>query len=111
MNGYAKLDPSNPYTTSTNGDCDALANLLLTGPVSVALAANDLLSYSSGILSTCGGPINHAVLLVAITSGGVWTIKNSWSTGWGENGYARLAAGNTCYMCQYGGEKPHLKPV
>jgi aminopeptidase C len=42
--------------------------------------------------------MNHAVLLVGIVSGN-WKIKNSWGVKWGENGYIRLAPGNTCGIC------------
>jgi len=48
----------------------------------------------------CETKINHAVLLVGFSSSqGYWKIKNSWSTQWGENGFIRLASGNTCGLC------------
>jgi len=40
--------------------------------------------------------MNHAVLLVAST-GDTFTIKNSWTTKWGEDGFIRLnSTTNTC---------------
>jgi len=39
--------------------------------------------------------MDHGVLLVGYTSE-YWIVKNSWDTTWGENGYIRLAMGNTC---------------
>ena len=31
---------------------------------------------------------------------GAWKIKNSWGTSWVEKGFIRLAAGDTCGICQ-----------
>jgi len=57
-------------------------------------------SYSSGIFDTdIDGSTNHAIVLVgwkddsSVSSGGYWILRNSWGTGWGENGYMRIAYG------------------
>ena len=35
---------------------------------------------------------------------GVWLLRNSWGTWWGENGgYIRISGGNCNRICQYGG--------
>ncbi|OZC07198.1 papain family cysteine protease [Onchocerca flexuosa] len=71
------------------------------GPLSVGIDAELLAYYKSGILhpsrKRCPpSKINHGVL---ITGYGIeddlpyWTIKNSWSQQWGENGYFRLRRG------------------
>jgi hypothetical protein len=51
-------------------------------------------------MSQCNTAINHGVLVVGVTDD-YWIVKNSWGTTWGENGYIRLAKGNTCAVCQY----------
>jgi len=81
---------------------DDIKNILYqTGPLTVAINADDLQFYESGI--DVPGPhqcdpeqVNHGVLLVGY---GVqndipfWIIKNSWGTSWGEKGYYRLIRG------------------
>ena len=67
------------------------------GPVSVAIEADTryFQSYTGGILdaSTCGTTLDHGVLVVGYgTDNGkkYWTVKNSWSNTWGEQGYVRI---------------------
>ncbi|MQM03285.1 hypothetical protein Taro_036062, partial [Colocasia esculenta] len=55
--------------------------------------------YKSGVFAgPCSGVLNHAVTLVGYGIGerreDYWLAKNSWSNGWGEDGYARIARGN-----------------
>ncbi len=71
------------------------------GPISVALHSNSALqAYGGGIFNGCDGTgsINHAVTIVGWDdnqgSGGVWFVRNSWGTYWGEDGgYARMEYG------------------
>lgn len=72
-----------------------LANALAIQPVSVATAASNWSSYSSGIFSDCNTSLNHGVLLAGSTAQ-YQLVKNSWGASWGEAGYIRLAPGNTC---------------
>lgn len=74
---------------------------LQSKPVSVAVDASTWSLYSSGILRICGNNVNHGVLLVGVDDN-AWKIKNSWGTNWGENGYIRIAKGNTCGVCTHG---------
>lgn len=89
----------NGYATATG--CNGLASAINTEPVSVTVDATNWSRYGGGVFNNCGTGINHAVLLVGV-AGGNWKIKNSWGTGWGEGGFIRLAAGNTCGVCLYG---------
>jgi hypothetical protein len=69
------------------------------GPVSVAVYANSAMqAYTGGIFNGCGsGQVNHAVTLVGWDdnqgTGGVWIMRNSWGSGWGEGGYIRIPYG------------------
>lgn len=85
--------------TSING-CNNLKNALNSRPISSITDGTNWFSYKSGILSKCGETANHAVLVVGYTKD-YWIIKNSWGVLWGENGYIRLATGNTCKVCDY----------
>lgn len=75
------------------------------GPVYVSVCASGPLfnGYSGGIYQTdekayCGGGTDHGVVLVGWDDNqgpsGVWYLRNSWGTLWGENGgYMRIAYG------------------
>jgi hypothetical protein len=74
------------------------------GPVYVSVCASGPLfnSYSGGIYNTdekayCGGWTDHGVVLVGwddSQDSGVWYLRNSWGTSWGENGgYMRIGYG------------------
>ena len=92
---------------SSLSGCAGLTNGINASPVSVTVDATNWSPYRSGVFNNCASGINHAVLLVGVI-GGSWKIKNSWGTSWGEGGYIRLAAGNTCGLCQYAGVVPTL---
>jgi C1A family cysteine protease len=76
---------------------DAIKQAILDyGPVSVAVYANFAMqAYTGGIFNGCeAGEVNHAVVLVGWDdnqgTNGVWIMRNSWGSGWGEGGYVRI---------------------
>jgi C1A family cysteine protease len=84
------------YTDVNN--CNTLTTALTGRPVSVAVDATNWSAYKSGVFNNCATKLNHGVLLVGSTAQ-YWRVKNSWAASWGENGYIRLAPGNTCGLC------------
>ncbi|MDP2384543.1 MAG: C1 family peptidase [Nitrospirota bacterium] len=71
--------------------------LCLYGPVATSIEATNLfLDYTGGVFqqkpNSSYGPIpgvNHAIVIVGWDDAkGAWRVRNSWGTGWGENGNA-----------------------
>jgi cathepsin F len=95
-----------PYTNEAS-----IASFLYSnGPLSVALNANILFNYISGIIVASAAQcdptnLNHAVLIVGYGVYGTtsyWVVKNSWGVYWGEAGYFRIAKGSgTCGINSY----------
>ncbi len=88
------------------------------GPVYVTCAAGypEFSSYTGGVYIhddvNDPRPTDHAVVLVGwndnMSGHGVWIMRNSWDTGWGENGYmyikwgtSNIAAGGGIYLEYY----------
>ncbi|KAI9198155.1 hypothetical protein LWI28_011126 [Acer negundo] len=76
----------------------ALLKAVAQQPVSVVIDAScsEFKYYRSGVFTgNCGTKLLHAVTVVGYgTENGngtrYWIVKNSWGTGWGENGYMRI---------------------
>jgi C1A family cysteine protease len=77
----------------------SLKKALFVNPVCVAVNADfDFVFYADGVYDKPledDPAINHAVLLTALDENTkTWTIKNSWGTGWGRQGFMDLAVRN-----------------
>ena len=119
----AVLEVEKPYTNS-NGTCttaynhpyvlsdwsyiasatvDNLKSAIYTyGPIKVSVCIGPTFQgYTGGIFSTdessyCPYKTNHAVNLVGWDdSTGVWILRNSWGTYWGEDGYMQIKYGTS----------------
>lgn len=91
LTGYKNVDHSE----------EALMEALNQQPVSISIEADqDVFHlYKSGVIkgAGCGTSLDHAILAVGYgtdTDGTkYWKVKNSWTTMWGEQGYARIIRG------------------
>jgi len=93
------------------GDEKTIKEMLFSnGPLSVAINANPLMSYRSGIVDLTAAQcnpagLNHGVTLIGYgTEAGkdYWLMKNSWNSNWGEKGFFRYARGKgTCGVNTY----------
>ena len=69
------------------------------GPLSVTVYVNSAFQgYIGGVFNACSNQnVNHAVVLVGwddnLGPDGVWIMRNSWGTGWGEDGYMKITYG------------------
>lgn len=99
---------------NTNGLTEALKQQ----PVAVALHAGyPLMFYHRGILNPfiCSGEVNHGVLAVGFdltNAKPFYKVKNSWGSGWGEQGYFRIAIGKKpAGVCNIAGNGNNYYPV
>ena len=85
--------------------------VLSTGPLSICYAAEDVLDYTGGIMTSCGGEVDHCSQIVGINMDAetpYWIVRNSWGSAWGESGYFYLAYGSNLCDITY---DPHYLQV
>jgi len=94
--GTCKFSSSKVVAWITNfgyvsgGESGILNYVGSVGPVSVAVDATTWQTYKSGVLSSCGTSLNHAVQTVGygtVNNVAVWIVRNSWGSTWGVGGY------------------------
>jgi len=95
------------WVTTDQPTLDAIKNALYTyGPlVTSMIVYTDFYYYSGGIYSHTWGENDggHAVTIVGYDDiGQYFIVKNSWGTGWGENGYFRIAYSEISSPVQFG---------
>ena len=87
------------------GSIDQLKAAIAKGPVSVAIEADQMSfqSYHSGVITKgCGTNLDHGVLAVGygtLNNVPFFLVKNSWGTGWGDQGYVRIGAQPNTDVC------------
>ncbi|WP_051184514.1 C1 family peptidase, partial [Desulfatiglans anilini] len=73
--------------------------IMTYGPVTAAVYVGSAFQYyRSGVFNTnIDAAVNHGIVLVGWDdnqgANGVWILRNSWGTGWGENGYMKIEYG------------------
>lgn len=75
---------------------DIKSAIMQYGAVGCAVAADDKFeAYTGGVFADSGSTdVNHDVMLVGWDDAdGAWILRNSWTAGWGESGYMRIAYG------------------
>ena len=87
----------------------ALKNALYTyGPLVTTMAVySDFYNYVSGVYTHTSSSLvgYHAVIIVGYSdTGSYFIVKNSWGTGWGEQGYFRIAYSELTSGVQFGYE-------
>jgi len=95
------------WVATTSATVDLLKNALYTyGPLLTTMDVYyDFFLYRSGVYSHVSGTYQgaHAILMVGYDDAGQYFIaKNSWSTGWGEAGYFRIAYSQVTNVVGFG---------
>jgi len=95
INDWDEVFKIKGYRQVRTDDQDQLVAAISNLPVSVGIGANNIRLYKNGVYNNwdCAGGINHGVVAVGFGNENgqyFWKVKNSWGTGWGEDGYIRM---------------------
>ncbi|GMI59682.1 hypothetical protein ScalyP_jg11878 [Parmales sp. scaly parma] len=90
IGGYVKLPE--------NDAASVMSALVNVGPLAINVDASTWHNYEGGVFEGCSFDedmdLDHVVVLVGYGTddklGNYWTVRNSWSPTWGEEGYIRL---------------------
>lgn len=82
-------------------NCAALEKAIKFGPAVVGLDGRNFPKYQYSIFSDCQRKTTHYATIVGI-SYDHYKLQNSWGRKWGERGYIRVNAGDTCGICLRG---------
>jgi len=95
--GTKRYKVNSGYTDVAANDEDQLQAAVEKLPTSVAVQADSSVFqfYTSGVItsSSCGTNLNHGILAIGFdntASTPFWNCKNSWSAGWGDDGYVKI---------------------
>ena len=100
---------SNPVkilsSTRITSDAQAKDWLSTRGAIQAAMYVPEgLFNYTGGVFKDDGSPVagQHAVCIVGFDDAkGCWIVKNSWGSGWGEQGWFRVAYGQCGIFRKY----------
>lgn len=73
-------------------------SLATKGPLVAGMSVfSDFMNYAGGLYRKTSNTFlgNHAICMIGYDSQG-WICKNSWNTGWGDDGFFRVAYGDGC---------------
>jgi len=105
--GWQKVAKKVAAWNSVPASTPALKQALVQhGPLPTAFYVyEDFMYYKSGVYThTTGSQVGaHAVLIVGYDDAGQYfVVKNSWGTGWGENGFFKIAYSQVTNAIQFG---------
>ena len=109
VTGWEKLGDPDEVWSPVDED-EIKEYLYAKGPLAIAMNADPLQFYTSGIINYTARQcdpdgMNHAVTLVGYGTANntpYWLVRNSWGKNWGENGYFRVYRGTgVCGINQY----------